>query len=129
LPWGGQTSIEVPKVNQRPWHQLLWKGQQRYRLLQLRLVTNQRLVSSFTSETLQFYGNQNFNPLLLSRQQKRNIHTRSTLDCSLLREWGLTMNMPTTLWCDKHHHIRDQVEKGDIVLDIPVDTHKKPCKP
>jgi transposase InsO family protein len=58
---------------------------------------------------------------------------------SLLREWGLSMKMPTTLWCDnkgaiqlakspinhkrtkhvdiRHHHIRDHVEKGDIVVD------------
>lgn len=63
---------------------------------------------------------------------------------SLLREWGLSMSMPTTIWCDnkgaiqiaqcpinnkrtKHvdirfHHIRDHVEKGDIVVDhIPTE--------
>jgi hypothetical protein len=63
---------------------------------------------------------------------------------SLLREWGLSMSMPTTIWCDnkgaiqiaqgpvnnkrtKHvdirfHHIRDHIEKGDIVVDhIPTE--------
>lgn len=70
-----------------------------------RALESQRLATYFTSEIHQCPGNPNYSQLSSTEAEysSMSLATQEALWIrSILREWGLSMSMPTTLWCDNY---------------------------